>query len=74
MKGMEMAKGQLRLIKDQLKLKGSLKDLLTQYDPAIQEVILGVLSLEQEKISQERPRVKEEIDFIIDVAAKEMLK
>lgn len=69
-----MAKGQSSSIKDRLKLKGALRDLLKQYDPSIQEVILGVLSLEQEKISQERPRVKEEIDFIIDVAVKEMLK
>lgn len=69
-----MSKGQLPLFKDQLKLKGPLRDLLKKYDPPIQEIILGVLSLEQEKISQERPRVKEEIDFIIDVAVKEMRK
>lgn len=46
-------------------LKERLKKLFDHYDPAIQMVIAGVLSVEQEHISMQRPRVKEEIDALI---------
>ncbi len=54
-------------------LKDRLKELFEDYDPTIQTVISGVLSVEQEHISMLRPRVKEDIDYIIDlVATKEL--
>ena len=54
-------------------LKDRLKKLFEDYDPAIQAVITSVLSLEQEHISMERPRVKDEIDFIIKLVANKKL-
>ena len=54
-------------------LKDRLKELFEDYDPAIQAVISGVLSVEQEHISMQRPRVKDDIDFIIDLVANKEL-
>jgi hypothetical protein len=54
-------------------LKDRLKQLFENYDPTIQAVISGVLSVEQEHISMQRPRVKEEIDSIIDRVAERQL-
>ena len=54
-------------------LKDRLKELFADYDPAIQAVISGVLSVEQEHISMQRPRVKDDIDFIIDLVANKEL-
>jgi hypothetical protein len=53
--------------------KDRLRELFEDYDPAIQAVISGVLSVEQEHISMQRPRVKDEIDHIIDLAANKEL-
>jgi hypothetical protein len=54
-------------------LKDQLKKLFEDYDPAIQAVISSVLSIEQEHISMQRPRVKDDIDFIIELVAKKEL-
>jgi hypothetical protein len=54
-------------------LRDRLKRLFEDYDPAIQAVISGVLTVEQEHISMQRPRVKSEIDYIIDLAARKEL-
>jgi len=54
-------------------LKDQLKKLFEDYDPAIQAVISGVLSIEQEHISMQRPRVKDDVDFIINLVAKKEL-
>lgn len=50
--------------------KERLTNLFESFDPAIRNIILGVLDIEQEHISMERPRVKEQIDEIITGAAK----
>ena len=54
-------------------LKDRLKELFQDYDPAIQAVISRVLSVEQEHISKQKPRVREDIDYIIDLVANEEL-
>lgn len=54
-------------------LKDRLKQLFEDYDSAIQAVISGVLSVEQEHISMQRPRVKEEIDYIVNLVAQKQL-
>ncbi|MCZ7570914.1 MAG: hypothetical protein M5U01_20385 [Ardenticatenaceae bacterium] len=50
-------------------LKDRLTKLFEKYDSPIQTVISDVLSVEQEHISMERPRVKDEIDRIISLVA-----
>lgn len=55
-------------------LKDRLKKLFEDYAPPIQAVISGVLSVEQQYISMERPRVKDDIDYIIDLVANKELK
>lgn len=50
--------------------KDRLNSLFESFDPAVRNIILGVLDIEQEHISMERPRVKEHIDEIITGAAK----
>lgn len=50
--------------------KERLTDLFESFDPAVRNIILGVLDIEQEHISMEKPRVKEQIDEIITVTAK----
>jgi hypothetical protein len=55
-------------------LKDRLRQLFEGYDPAIQAVISGVLSLEQEHISMQRPRVKDDINHIIDLVANKELR
>lgn len=55
-------------------LKDRLKQLFEGYDPAIQAVISGVLSVEQEHISMQRPRVKDDIDYLIGLVANKELK
>ena len=54
-------------------LKDRLKELFEDYDPAIQAVISRVLLVEQEHISKQKPRVKEDIDYIIDLVANKEL-
>lgn len=55
-------------------LKDRLKQLFEQYDSEIQAIISSVLIVEQEHISMERPRVKDEIDYIINLVANKGLK
>ncbi len=47
-----------------------LSNLFETFDPAVKNIILGVLDIEQEHISMERPRVKEHIDEIVTAVAK----
>jgi len=47
-------------------LKDRLMELFKEYDPEVQRVISEVLTLEQEHISLERPRVKNLVRQIID--------
>ena len=54
-------------------LKEQLKKLFKDYAPPIQAVISSVLSVEQEHISMQRPRVKDEIDYIITLVANKEL-
>lgn len=54
-------------------LRERLYQLFQGYDPAIQTLIHDVLTLEQEHISLERPRIKDQIDGIISrLAGKEL--
>ena len=55
-------------------IKERLSKLFEGYDPAIQAVIAGVLSIEQEHISMKRPRVKDEIDYVVTLVANQELK
>jgi len=50
--------------------KDRLNNLFESFDPAIRNIVLGVLDIEQEHISMEKPRVKDHINDIISVAAK----
>jgi len=50
--------------------KERLMNLFETFDPAVRNIILGVLDIEQEHISMERPRVKEHIDEIVTAVAK----
>jgi hypothetical protein len=54
--------------------KERLTNLFETFDPAVRSIILGVLDIEQEHISMERPRVKEQIDEIISAAAKKEME
>lgn len=54
-------------------LKDELRRLFSEYDLVLQTVIFRVLRLEQEKISMDRPRVKEDIDRIIDEVVQQEL-
>ena len=47
-------------------LRDRLMELFKEYDQDIRQVIADVLALEQEHISMERPRVKDQIKQIID--------
>ncbi len=52
-------------------LKDHLRQLFSNYDPVIQEIIAETITLEQENISYKRPRgVVEQIDDIVERAAK----
>lgn len=54
-------------------LRDRLYQLFKGYDPNIQALIHDVLTLEQEHISLERPRIKDQIDSIISrQAGKEL--
>lgn len=55
-------------------LKDRLVTLFKEYDPEIQIIIARVLTLEQEHISMERPRIKEDVDAIIAQVANDQLK
>lgn len=53
-------------------LRERVSQLFADCDPAVQQIIADVLALEWEKLSLTRPRVKEEIDQIIDDVTKEV--
>ncbi|GAB4190316.1 MAG: hypothetical protein OHK0022_02950 [Roseiflexaceae bacterium] len=50
-----------------------LRALFSEQDPAIQTIIAEVLQLEQAHITLDRPRLKEQIDEIIEDVAKQEL-
>lgn len=50
-----------------------LRNLFISYDPAIQAIIDQVLQLEQEHITMDRPRLKDQIDEIVEDIAKQEL-
>lgn len=50
-----------------------LRSLFSSYDPEIQFIIEQVLQLEQEHITMDRPRLKDQIDEIITEEAKQLL-
>jgi len=52
-------------------LKDRLLELFKKYEQDVQQVVAEVLTLEQEHISMERPRVKEQIKDIIDRVVKD---
>lgn len=54
-------------------LKDRLMELFKEYEPDVQYVIAEVLALEQEHISMERPRVKQQIRQIIDRVVRDRL-
>lgn len=54
--------------------KERLKKLFETFDPAVQSVILGVLEIEQEHISKDKPHVKDPIDEIVSYVAKRELE
>lgn len=51
-----------------------IKEILQGCDQYVVQVILGVLIIEQENISMQRPHVKEPIENLIEGIAKESLK
>ena len=51
-------------------LKARVMELFKECEPDVQKVISEVLTLEQEHISMERPRVKQPIKQIIDQVIK----
>lgn len=53
--------------------KERLKELFKAYDPDVKNIILRVLDIEQENISMEKPRVKEQIDKVISDSANRYL-
>ncbi len=54
-------------------LKERLTQLFIDCDPVVQALISEVLTFEQENISKEQPRFKEDIDQIVSrLATKEM--
>lgn len=56
-------------------LRDRLVTLFQQYDPALRQVILEVLEVEQEFISMERPRgIYDRIDTIVTRVADEELR
>jgi hypothetical protein len=55
-------------------LRERLRQLFATYDPDVQLVISEVLTLEQEHISNDRPRLKDQIDEIITKAAGKGVK
>ncbi len=54
-------------------LRDRLNQLFKGYDPTIQAIIHDVLILEQEHISLERPRIKDQIESIISRQAEKEL-
>ncbi len=52
-------------------LKDRLLELFKEYSQDVRQVITDVLTLEQEHISMERPRVKDQIKQIIEQVVKD---
>lgn len=50
-----------------------LRNLFSAYEPAIQAIIDQVLQLEQAHITMDRPRLKDQIDEIVEDVAKQEL-
>lgn len=48
-----------------------LRQLVKGYDPAIQQIIIQVVKLERDYIDSPRPRVKDQIEKIIERAAQQ---
>ncbi|GHG32646.1 hypothetical protein GCM10017784_27750 [Deinococcus indicus] len=44
--------------------------MLDDYDPDIRDLVMHVLTLEQEHISMKSPRIKVQLEELIDTAAK----
>lgn len=55
-------------------LKDRLRELFMAYEPSIQRIVYEVGEIEQQHISMERPRVKEQIDEIITRVARQQLE
>jgi hypothetical protein len=55
-------------------LKARVMELFKECEPDVRKVISEVLTLEQEHISMERPRVKQPIKQIIDQVVKAELE
>lgn len=55
-------------------LQDRLKELFLTYEPAIQRIVHEVGEIEQQHISMERPRVKDQIDEIITRIARQQLE
>lgn len=51
-------------------LQDELRKMLDDYDPDIRDLVMHVLTLEQEYISMKSPRLKPQLEEIIDMAAK----
>lgn len=51
-------------------IKDRVINLFRDYDEDVRKVIAGVIDLEQERISMDRPHVKDAIKEIIDEAVK----
>lgn len=50
-------------------LKERLRQLFASYDPDVQRVVSEVLDLEQRYISNDKPRLKDQIDEIVAAVA-----
>ena len=51
-------------------LQDELRRMLDDYDPDIRDLVMRVLTLEQEYISMKSPRIKIQLEELIDTAAK----
>lgn len=48
-----------------------LKRLFADCDPEIRKLITAVIAIEQQHISMERPRIKDDLDALISLVARE---
>lgn len=51
-------------------LRDEISKVLSEYNESVQVIIAEVLAVEQENIAWKNPRVKDDIDLIIDRAAQ----
>lgn len=49
-------------------------EMFSQYDPGVREVVGNTLGVEQAHISEKAPRIGQEIDDLIDLAARDEIK